>query len=176
MMLLFHSPSTASTEVWQLLVNCCKAVIGNEKIESPSLNADQWSELYDLSIRHNISALVHQALKNYDQIPPNILYKLKSSRLLNVAKHLNDAQELRALVQLFAKEEVQIIPYKGLLLTQSIFEDLSLRYYSDIDFLYKEGDFSSIQNILTKRGYQLDLIIPKYLEKRQGTFASYRFL
>ncbi len=59
--------------------------------------------------------------------------------------------ELIRLLKIFQEAEVPVISFKGPILAQLAYGDISFRIFSDLDLLIKESDLVKVHNLLTKK-------------------------
>jgi len=80
--------------------------------------------------------------------------QLKDSFRSNVQRSLLLTAELLKLLDLFANHGLSAIPFKGPVLAASVYGDLSLRQFSDLDVLVKQDDMLIAEGLLASQGYQ----------------------
>jgi hypothetical protein len=61
--------------------------------------------------------------------------------------------ELIKLYDLFAEQGIPAIPFKGPTLARSLYSNLSLRPFSDLDILFRRQDLLRAKDLLVSRGY-----------------------
>jgi len=71
--------------------------------------------------------------------------------------------ELARIMQHFERRQLRAIPYKGPVLAQSLYRDLGLRSFSDLDFLISSVDFGRAQQALAEIGYRPSLFLTPVL-------------
>src|SRR5262249_31249111 len=85
-------------------------------------------------------------------------------------KNLIFTAELLRLLETCRQNGIPIIPFKGPVLAHSIYKDLSLREFSDLDVIVDEADLCKVEDILIDNGYQADFPDREY----RSTFLSYQ--
>jgi hypothetical protein len=63
-------------------------------------------------------------------------------------------QQLKSILQMFAEEDIDVIPLKGAALLESVYKRIGLRYMGDVDLLVRNGDFIQASRILIDLGLQ----------------------
>ena len=113
-----------------------------------------------------------QTLKStcWDAIPEKIQLELTLFNKANVQKNLLFTGELLRLLDLFQQNGISIATFKGPVLAHSVYGDISLREFSDLDVIVQEEDLSKAEDILTARGYQADFADRDY----RSAFLSYQ--
>jgi Uncharacterised nucleotidyltransferase len=74
------------------------------------------------------------------------------------------------LLGLFQQNRVPIATFKGPVLAVSVYGDLALREFSDVDLLVHEADLCKAENILTSCGYRADFPDKDY----RSAFVAYQ--
>ena len=114
-----------------------------------------WNELLRLAGYHGVLALVARSLRRHGRnIPPAIERSLQQADAENVRRSLWFASELARIAARFEKKHVKAVPYKGPSLAESVYGDLALRHFSDLDFLVSPADLGAAQQTLEQLDYQ----------------------
>jgi Uncharacterised nucleotidyltransferase len=155
-----------------LLLSCARTRITPEisdRIRAAAQKDLDWIALIRLAMRHDVMPLLHRSLQQVcpDSVPEDIFgpvcarYQSQSRQ----ARHL--AGELVRVLPLFEKEGILAVPWKGPVLAQRLYGDLSLREFGDLDIMILERDVPRAQELIRRAGYEfLDL-------KDIGNFAEY---
>src|SRR5262249_11107658 len=69
---------------------------------------------------------------------------------------LSFSSELLRLLGEFQKNYIQVAVFKGVVLAEMIYGDISLRELSDLDMIVREADVPRAEDILTAEGYRPD--------------------
>lgn len=154
----------------ELLLLCTKEQLTNKfkmKVES-LINSDfDWDYFVKRVTYHKIQPLIYTSLRPFEEIiPPNIYNDLKLLFIENTQKNLFFLKELIKIVEIFEEHEVSLISYKGPTLAYFAYDDLSMRQFSDLDFLVNVEDLSQAKELLNLMGYENDLILNKKQEKK----------
>jgi hypothetical protein len=83
-----------------------------------------------------------------------ILDQLRDYAHANALRNFSMVRELLKLLNLLEEHEVPAIPYKGPLLAASIYGDVSLRQFGDLDILIQQQDVLRAKDLLISQGYQ----------------------
>ena len=148
-----------SSEV-DLLLSCASTQVNpdtNLKIKE-LLNHDlNWTYLLKIARRHNVISLLHRSLdpSHAGRIPGDILHQLRQTSYRVALYNTLLTQELLNLLACLEKSHISAIPYKGPVLAASVYQDLGLRQFSDLDLLVKPEDFRQAQAVLRAQGYCL---------------------
>ncbi len=114
-----------------------------------------WDTVTALIRRHGIPVLAHEVLRRNakDKIPPGILENLRQNNNNARRQALFQTGELLRLHKLFTEKQVEMVPLKGVLLSQLIYGDPGIRYSVDLDILVKPDQVAVAEKILGEEGY-----------------------
>jgi hypothetical protein len=136
-------PTGFSAE-FQVLLSCC-AVGNRESFERDLcllLEAGvDWQQVLRLAEDHSVVPLVYRALRGAsDAVPAATLDDLRGRYEQNARRNLKFAGELFRILDCLEAHNVVAIPYKGPVLAETVYGDLALRYFSDLDILVLPSD------------------------------------
>jgi len=66
------------------------------------------------------------------------------------------AHEMARICALFLAEQIEVLPLKGSVLSQRLFQDPGMRHVRDIDLLIHSGDFDRARLLLEREGYECE--------------------
>jgi Uncharacterised nucleotidyltransferase len=142
---------------WPILLAACSVRSREEKSARlrPLLEqAVPWSSLFDLADRHGLTPLFYQTLSALEiEIPPNELRTLRDSYHRNLHKALFLSRELIRILQHLAVLGIEVLPYKGLALAETMYGDIALRHSGDIDLLIHPQDLARVAAAVRDLGY-----------------------
>jgi len=115
-----------------------------------------WVYLKEMALRHGLMPILYQCLKSYvpNSIPRSILIQFRDHSLSSASRSLVMTDELLSLHELLKAEGIPAIPYKGPVLAASLYKDLAIRPFSDLDILIKRNDLFKAMDLMTSLGYQ----------------------
>lgn len=115
-----------------------------------------WPEFLRLVSAHGVRPLVYRALQTvcWDAVPEFARAELAEFFALNQARSRFLTAELLHVIQLFETENIPIVPLKGPFLASSVYGDLALREYTDLDILVRDVDFEKSRRVLSNLGYR----------------------
>jgi hypothetical protein len=160
--------SLATEPEWLLLLAACrpdrnKAV---EEIGSLLQFPLRWETLFELAENHGVLPLLHQALTPVrDSVSPEALNKLASKYQTNLHKAMMLSRELIRILDALSEKEIEVLPYKGLALAESVYGDIALRQTGDIDLLIRAKDMSRARSTLRSLNFLAHLDLPEKQEK-----------
>ena len=165
---LFPPPSVSSTrlqtqdgfEFLCALTSAEPTPERRERIANWNLFALDWREVLRLAEYHGVLPLVARNLielgrvKDGRGLPPEVERSLRSAYEENLRRSLWFAAELARIMQHFERRQLRALPYKGPVLAQSLYRDIGLRSFSDLDFLISPADFDRAKQALAEIGYR----------------------
>jgi hypothetical protein len=115
---------------------------------------------------HGISSLLYQKLAGLgDAVPSGALEMLRRQYETNVHKSLFLARELMRVLDLLDGLGIEVIPYKGVVLSEVYYGDIAMRAAGDIDLFIRRHDLGRIKEAVRELGYTPRVAIPKDAEK-----------
>lgn len=169
---------TASAEA-ELLVHCARLEVDPERAEQVrSLLTSQtidWTNLLSLAQRHALIPLLYFQLNRVAaaHVPPERLQELRVRYQNNSALNVLLTGEMVSLLQLFERNRIPAVPYKGPAIGVGVYGNLSLRQFADLDILVPEAEVWRATELLIDRGYQAHFSIPP---RKQSTFVRLSYV
>lgn len=138
-----------SGSIRELLLSCARTK------PAPRISVENvdWNYFFLLARRHAVVPLVYRQLKNI--VPPTDLAPFKQHYQENSARNVILTAELCRIVELFASEGIDAIPYKGPILSLIAYDDLALRRFVDLDVIVKKHDVPRARDLLLADNYTL---------------------
>lgn len=142
-----------------LLVLACAAVGKRARLSDdlPALCCAplDWDRVLSLAEHHSVTPLVFQALRpRAESVPPAILDELARRYQHNARRNLLFAAELIRILDALEGSGVEVMPYKGPALAQSVYGDLALREFSDLDILVRPSQVQRALAGLAPLGFE----------------------
>jgi Uncharacterised nucleotidyltransferase/Transglutaminase-like superfamily len=129
-------------------------------IETLLQNNLDWNRFLQQAHQQGIFLLLNQNLTHYSQrIPQHIQPQLQAHCQQKTARNLFLAKKLCQILDCFHQHHINVIPFKGSVLSVAIYNSLVLREFEDIDLLIDGQDFPKVKEILSSQGYQPRLVI-----------------
>ena len=159
-----HMPGTsfARETEWSLICAASSGLNTRDDFLSLLQKPIRWKLLFDLAERHGVLPLLSQALFSVaDQIPAGETLNLKERYQANLHKALFLSREFIRIVDRLSGEGIEVLPYKGLALAETIYGDIALRQSGDIDLLVRSSDFRRIEKVVGELGFTPHLKLRK---------------
>ena len=114
-----------------------------------------WNELLRLAEHHGALPLLARNLLPYSsRFSPEAEQSLRSAFDANLRRNLWFASELVRIVEHFERRNLFVVPYKGPVLAESVYGDLALRSFGDLDLLVAPADLEGAKDALGDLGYR----------------------
>jgi Uncharacterised nucleotidyltransferase len=146
-------------ELRLLIYSVKRCLETREAIQVKSLVSSEieWIYLVQMAQAHGVMPLLYRTLNSNcsDAVPNAILEQLRDHFYTNAGRNLFLAKELLKLLHLLEAHKIPAIPYKGPVLAASVYGNLLLRQFGDLDILVRERDYERAQHLLTAQEYRL---------------------
>jgi len=113
-----------------------------------------WDYLLSLAYAHGLLPLLHKHLAT-DLVPAHVLSRLKRESVANSQNVLHLTGKQLRVYKLFRENNVPVALFKGPLLSQMAYGEMSLRQAGDIDLLINRRDFTQARLLLESLGYEM---------------------
>ncbi len=147
-----------------LLLICCREAASADRdehlraifSEAGRWAENDWAELVTLAEHHRVLPHVHAALHRVRAVPETIRQRLRSLALESARSSLWFTSEVLRIVRHLDHCGIPVLPYKGPLLAQLLFGDVTFRQFSDLDFLVRRADVLRARAALRELGYDCE--------------------
>ncbi len=114
-----------------------------------------WNYLLDAADEHSVGPLLERHLRSVapNAGPPVEMERLKTAVRANTVRSLFLTAELHKVLDLFASNGIAAIPYKGPVLAEQAYGDLTLRHFDDLDIIIRQGDVPKANEVMGSLGY-----------------------
>lgn len=151
-----HAETRAETE---LLLCCARTHLDAktpERLRSLLRQDLDWQYLIRTAEMHGVMPLLYSSLHRTcpEAVPKSSLHELKNRYRANVQHSFFMAAELLKLLNLFETHRIKVVPFKGPVLAASVYRDLSLRQFGDLDILVHKQNILRAGELLVSQGYQ----------------------
>ena len=154
---------------WSLLKAACTFNHRHEEIESLRARLRgpiRWKLLFDLAEAHGVQPLLHRLLSGVrDLVPPGEMLALDRANQTNLHKALFLSRELIRVSDCLQAIGIDVLPYKGVALAETVYGDMVLRQAGDIDLLIRPHDLVRARMALEELGYQPHLPLSEQQER-----------
>jgi hypothetical protein len=167
--------ASVNANEWALLHAACSPAPQHALGSLHSLLNPQvhWTNLFDLAESHGLTPLLYEMLSHArTSVPTEHMQALECAYQTNLHKALLLSRELIRVVDSLRSSGLNILPYKGVALAETVYGDIALRHSGDIDLLIHPNDFLRARTELAKLGYQPHLTLSE-LEMRAFLKSGY---
>ena len=144
----------------ELLVACAGLQVdaaGEVRIRSLAAHpAIGWDRLINVAREHCVLPLFYRNLNRICPalVPPLHLQNLRDQYRAGAVRNMALAAELARVLATFEDQHIAAVPFKGPVLASTVYGDLSLRLFADLDILIHAGDIFHATQLLNDMGYQ----------------------
>ena len=125
-----------------------------------------WDELMRLADDHGTSSLLYQNLRRIgDAVPSAVLELLRQGYERNVHKSLLVTRELIRVLDSVEALGIEVIPYKGAVLSEVYYGDMAMRESGDMDLFVRRQDVVRIRSAVGDLGYTPRVPVPVGAER-----------
>ena len=170
-------PAGFSAE-FDLLLACC--AVGDREFFARGVSACldapvDWQQVLRLGEHHGVLPLVYQAVRDRAcRIPSAAFDDLRARYEHNARRNLRFTGELFRLLDCLAAHDVPAIPFKGPVLAETVYGDLALREFSDLDILVCPADVLRAKAALKSLGYAPNVQLSE-AEERACLASGYEY-
>jgi hypothetical protein len=126
----------------------------------------EWEALLRLAEHHGTSSLLYQNLLRLpDAVPSSVLASLRQRYERNIHKSLFLARELIRILDCLDAIGIEVIPYKGVVMSEVYYGDMALRQSGDMDLFVRKQDVTRIKSAVQDLGYTSRVPIPEDAEQ-----------
>ncbi len=153
-----ETPADARPEV-ALLLCCARTHLEAETAVRAKALLQQtldWDDLLRTALRHKVMPLLYRQLKtNFNEsVPAEFMERLRDYFYLNAARNHLLTEELCEVLELFERNGIRAVPYKGAALAESVYGDAAFRQFSDLDIFIDREDVAKASGLLHLRDYR----------------------
>jgi hypothetical protein len=116
-----------------------------------------WVSVNQTALQHRVTPLLYWNLHATcpEAVPEAILEQLQRRFHAISIRNLFLVRELLTLLSMLEAHGIPAIPYKGPVLATSVYGNLALRQFKDLDILVREQDTAHAKDLLLSQGYRL---------------------
>lgn len=111
--------------------------------------------LLNAAAEHSVGPLLDRHLRSVvpDAVPQEEMERLKTATRANTVRSLFLTAELHKVLDLFQSKGIVSIPYKGPVLAEQAYGDLTLRDFDDLDIILRQRDVPKAHEVMQGLGY-----------------------
>lgn len=168
-------PSAFSPE-FAFLLACCANDSPIERAERICETGPlDWRRLLDLAEHHGVIPQLYLSLAAFnDVVPPDSFDALRHSQQNNARQTLWLTRELLHILEKLDSHAIAALPYKGPVLAEILYGNVTMRQFSDLDLLIHSSDLPRIKSVLAELGYEPGLELTER-EQRDYLKSGYEY-
>jgi hypothetical protein len=143
---------------FDFLLACCTSgskIEGAERIHEILSRPLDWKRLTDLARHHAVVPQIYRSLSTIRDIaPPDSIAALRQSQERNARHTLWLTRELLRILEKLESCGVSVLPYKGPVLAEILYGNVTMRQFSDLDLLIHSSGLPRIKSALAELGYE----------------------
>lgn len=114
-----------------------------------------WERLLRKADDEGVLPLLYWNLRDWrDEVPPDILGRLKVHYLRNLARNTQLSREIEPFLRAVTDSGLKVVLTKGLRLASTIYPDIALRPFWDVDFFVRPADWPAVKKTLDEQGFE----------------------
>jgi len=119
-------------------------------------NIRDWEALLELAGDHRVLPMLYRRLADLGPaVPEAAIQAIEAAYHRNMILSMVNAAELIGLLEAFDREGIPAMPFKGVVLSASLYGDLTSRAAGDLDVLIHQRHLERATAILEERGFEL---------------------
>lgn len=151
-----------STENWtvalEIIILCARSSLSPRQVnllKELCRKQNKWHDFFELAMQHRVLPLVYRNLRKYcsNSVPQEILDQGKQIYRKNGARNLMMTGYLSRVLSLLKEHDIPAIPFKGPVLSITLYGDSALRSFGDIDVLIQRHHLVRAVKILAIQGF-----------------------
>ncbi len=166
-------PITPYTSIFGTELDLILACCGNDSDGHLSARVRQilqhgvdWERLVQLADHHGLTPLLFRRLSSeMDPRQPSLLGALREQDASNTHRALWLTLELLNIHRHLQARGLEALPYKGPALAESLYGNVALRQFSDLDLLIRSDDLPRIKTALRELGYEPGIRLAQAAER-----------
>jgi putative nucleotidyltransferase-like protein len=170
-------PELAVTAEFELLLACCSDLSHAERERRVRAKISEgllWDEVLSLAEHHRLIPRVYEQLSANAGVLPKSLEAMRSRYQTNAWQALWFTSELIRIVTRFEDRGIEVLSYKGPALAQTLYADVTMRQFGDLDFLVHTTDVPRAKAASLELGYTINIQLTER-EERAHLASGYEY-
>lgn len=141
----------------ELLLQVARRDTDPDQLRSLASQSIDWDYVFAVAYVHRLLPLLHKHLATSaaDLLPSHVLSRLKREAVANSQSILHLVARQLRVYKLFQEHAIAVAIFKGAVLSQMAYGELSLRQAGDIDMLINRQHFHQAKALLESLGYEM---------------------
>ena len=155
-----------------LLLICARRELPESLLKEAHVLAQEvdWDRMVELSLAHRVAPIVFTSIKRHLSAitPDRCLDRLKQHVIASTQGNLALLSELLRTARELTASKIRFAVFKGLIINQSVYQDLAIRQCGDIDLLVDQDNFVRARSLLISTGFEPTLTAAEELQCQQS--------
>jgi hypothetical protein len=161
----------------QLLLSIARREIDRDQLRSLATAPLDWDYVTATAYAHGLLPLLNHHLSSVDPLPAHVRSHLKRESVANSQSVLHLVGKQLHIHRLFKEHNIPVASFKGPLLAQLAYGEMSLRQAGDIDLLINRRDFAQARLLLESLGYEMTpRLTPAQLASHLANHCEIQFM
>ena len=161
----------------QLLLSIAHREIDRDQLLSLATAPLDWEYVTATAYAHGLLPLLNHHLSSVDLLPVHVRSHLKRESVANSQSVLHLVGKQLRIHRLFKEHNIPVASFKGPLLAQLAYGEMSLRQAGDIDLLINRRDFAQARLLLESLGYEMTpRLTPAQLASHLANHCEIQFM
>ena len=163
----------------ELILCCARREVDAELLRGLLKKEIDWDYLFATAQAHGLLPLLHKHLTSVasDLVPGHFLSRLKRESVANSQNVLHLIGKQLRVYKLFKENNIPHALFKGPLLAQMAYGEISLRQAGDIDLLIERRHFDRARSLLESLGYEMfPRLTPAQLTSHLSNHCEIQFM
>jgi hypothetical protein len=149
-----------------VVLACARAQLNpaaSGEIASAAAQPLDWLKAIDIASRHGLSPILSCQIQRHAAatVPETVrLYLIERFRAHTIG-NIELTRELLEILSLLEKNDVDALAFKGPVLAQQLYGDLSLREFLDLDILVAPNDAPAVIALLSAKGFEPQFVLTR---------------
>jgi hypothetical protein len=148
---------------YELLLVCLSLKLQGDRVKAILKKRESdinWDSFIQIANWHGVTPLVYRTLSQAapQLVPKAYLTRLMEFYMANAARNRVHSNTLLDLLDLFGKHQIPVVSFKGPILAQTLYGDLNLRSFADLDLMVRTADTPRARQLLMQHYF-----VPKQL-------------
>ncbi len=139
----------------RFLVTCSGMRATQGEIERALIPGLDWEYILENAIHHRVGPLLYNNMRKVGKslVPQETMGELRKTYNQVLAHNISALSELREVLERLSDIQAEVVLLKGAALAETVYPDIALRSFTDIDLLIRKDDLEKVGRTFLQLGY-----------------------